>query len=353
MRITSTALALCFFTALFAPGFVHAQDASVLRKVYESRGDLQAAFEIETLRAIPGTAAGFLIDVEDWARQYGWREYPELAAFAPAVPSLRFVSTRPVPTVTSDYYIVIDNATGDILAAQGAEQLWPIASITKLMTSKVAIDQGLDLYGVGNVLDADDVGGAKLYANSGSTFYTMDLLRATLIASANNAANAVARLSGLSKGTFIERMNSEAERMNLGRTRFVDPTGIELGNVSTAREVAFMAREIFEDETVRRFSGTSALKIQSISNPEYDRAISSTNWLLYDRAYDDVYVTAGKTGYLNESGWNLVVRMHPMDGTYDESVLIVLFGGDSRRESFDDAASLARWAWQVYDWDRQ
>lgn len=324
-----------------------------LMKIYEDRPDLQAAFSADNYQAVPGSAAGFLIDLDDWARQYGWQAYPELADYAPPFPPARMVSNTPPPEVSAENYIVIDNATGEILAAQNADVQWPIASMTKLVTAKTAFDSGLDYYGIGSVEKSDDVGGAALRANYGTKFFVRDLFRATLVASANNAANAIARLTGQGKPDFVKRMNAFAQSLNLGRTSFVDPTGIEVENVSTAREMAYLATEVFKNENVRRLTGTSGIHIEAIDDPDYVRDISSTNWLLYDPAYDDVYVTAGKTGYLNESKWNLLVRMHPMDGSFDQSVLIVVMGAESRRDSTDDAANLARWAWKNFDWSRK
>lgn len=323
-----------------------------LYDIYADREDLQSSFDEEAYQAIPGTAAGFLIDLEDWARQYGWQAYSELASYAPAVTPARYADAGVAPAVSAQTYVVIDDMTGAILAAHNADVSWPIASITKLATTKTALDLGLDGGGVGAVEDVDDVGGAKLWVYGGTTFSIVDLLKATLVASANNAANAVARLTGYESETFIDHMNSFAESLNLGRTQFVDPTGIELGNISTAREVAAFAKAAFENENIRRMTGTSGIHIEALNDEDYVRDISSTNWLLYDSAYDDVYVTAGKTGYLPEAGWNLVVRMHPMGESQDKSVLIVILGSENRRTSCDDAAVLARWAWAGFDWSR-
>ena len=114
--------------------------------------------------------------------------------------------------------------------------------------------------------------------------------------------------------------------------------------------MAMIAREVFKNENIRQIAGLAKIHINALNDEDYVRDISSTDWLLYDHAYDDVYVTAGKTGYLDESGWNLVVRMHPMGEDTSRSVLIVLFGSDSRRASCDDAANLARWVWKSFDY---
>ncbi len=352
IRPMRRALAYITLTSLLLPqvGFAMTDD---LLEIYEDRGDLQSAFDSETFQAIPGSAAGFLIDLEDWARQYGWQGYTELEDYAPDVDPARLAAWPVAMPEVTGRYLVIDDSSGAILAAKDANEVWPIASITKLASAKTALDYGLDLGGVGTVEEEDDVGGAKLWAEYGTTFKIADLLYATLTASANNAANAIARLTGYAKDTFVDHMNDFAAHLNLSRTTFVDPTGIEEGNVSTAREVAAFAREAFSHENIRKPAGTVEMHIEALDDPDYVRNILTTNWLLYDSSYDDVYVTAGKTGYLGEEiGWNLVVRMHPMGSSEDQSVLIVLLGADGRRESFDAAHSLAWWAWQSFDWER-
>lgn len=342
----------CLFSVFIPTISLAATDP--LRDVYDRRGDLQLAFDGQTLAANPGSAAGFLIDMADWARQYGWQEYPELAEYAPVKsPAKPLNHASATPAIKAASYIVIDDQSGTILAAQNADSSWPIASITKLASTKVSLDAGVDLYGKGSIKTVDEVGGARLAVTSGTTFTGRDLLYATLVGSANNAANAFARMTGLDKETFVDRMNGLATNLNLSRTKFVDPTGIELGNVSTARETAAFAREAFKNENIAGAVGSSHVAIKALSDPNYVRDIKSTDWMLYDSAYDDVYVTAGKTGFLNESGWNVVVRLHPMGQSEDKSVLVVVFGSTGRRESFDNADALAHWAWNNFDWSRK
>lgn len=76
----------------------------------------------------------------------------------------------------------------------------------------------------------------------------------------------------------------------------------------------------------------------------------NTNWMVWKPQYDDVWVTGGKTGFLDESGWNLVVTLKPSKND-ERELLIVLFGAKSRAASFEDAERLADWAWDVYRWE--
>ena len=339
--------------AVVFPTVVWALDP--LEFVYSQRADLQAAFDADTKRAIPGTASGFLLDLEDWATQYGWMEHEELAMYGPeegdGVP-VRVDSSEIEASIGSVAYVVMDRSTGKILTVKNENKVWPIASLTKLVTADVVFDSKVSMTTIADVRAIDDVGGAKLYVNDGETFSVQDLFYATLVASANNAANALSRTTGLSSSEFLEEMNARVDSLGLINTAFVDPTGIELGNVSTAREMARLAGSILEEDELRRFTQTSSRYIEVLSQGT-QKKMTNTNWMLWKPAYEDLYITGGKTGYLDESGWNLVVTLRPMDGDADTELLIVMFGAESRGASFEDANALADWAWETYEWQKE
>lgn len=333
--------------AVAFPTAVFAAPNEALLDVYATRGDLQSAFDADrSYQAVPGSGAGFLIDLEDWAYQYGWSEYPSLSAYAPAT-TLSRVSNAAPPDTTATSYVVIDRASGQILAAEDANRTWPIASLTKLMTAQIALDSGAGLSDVYPVTAEDDVGGAKLYVNSGDTFTLDGLLYATLVGSANNAANAITRTVTSNRDAFVDEMNLRARALNLSRTAYADPTGIELGNVSTAREMARIADLAFRRPDIRRYTTTASASVTVLSQG-VTKTIKNTNWLLWKPEYDDIYVMGGKTGYLEESGWNLAVVLRPEYKNEKRELLVVTFGSDSRADSFVDAEALARWAWQGF-----
>jgi len=329
--------------------------SNALIEIYNKRPDLQLAFDSVTHRAIPGSAAGFMLDLEDWARQYGHKEHPELLAYAPAqgdgIP-VRVDSREIEGKIMAHGYVVLDRSTGKVLTVKQENRVWPIASLTKLMTASVVMDEDVPLTNVQSVRSFDDVGGAKLWVYDGDTFTVNHLFYASLVASANNAANALSRSTGFSRDQFVARMNQKAKELNLIRTHFADPTGIELENVSTPREMARLAEVVFENEYIRKYS-TTVYKHINVLNHGTSKKMVNTNWMLYKSVYDDVYVTGGKTGYLDESGWNLVVTLRPSAVDIDRELLVVLFGARSRAESFSDVERLSDWAWHVHDWQKQ
>jgi len=347
--MTRIIVSLIAITALSFPLSALAFDQDAVQAIHEVRPDLRAAFD-ENGVAIPGTAAGFLIDIYDWAEQYGWREHAELASYAP---ESDYVPERSVgalePEVTASSYIVLDKNSGQIVSALGADVVWPVASLTKLVTADVVLESGVAMDDVWSVLDADNVGGARLYVEDDTEFTIEHLFYSTLVASANNAANALSRSCGLDQAGFLEAMNRRPFDLGLAYTEFVDPTGIELGNVSTAREMSRLAGYVFAREEVRRYT-TTAIKYIDVLTDGTTKRLKNTNWMLYYPEYEDVYVTAGKTGYLNESGWNLAVQLRPAAHEADRELLMIVFGANSRAESFEDAERLADWVWQSHRW---
>lgn len=354
LRRPAAAAGLLAMTTLFPTALLAAQD-DVLWDVYARRPDLQAAFDAETGLAVPATAAGFLLDLEDWAIQYGWQEHDELASYGPeqddGIP-VRVDATEIESEINAASYVVMDRSTGKILTVKNENRVWPIASLTKLVTADVVLDAGVSMSEITDIRTDDDVGGAKLWVYDGDEFSVQDLFYATLMASANNAANALSRTTNLSSTAFVEEMNARASALNLTKTTFVDPTGIELGNVSTAREMARLASNILDRDEVARFTSTYMKYITDLTQGT-TKKMTNTNWMIYKPEYDDVYVTGGKTGYLVESGWNLVVALRPSGSDTDRELLIVLFGADSRNESFVNAERLADWAWEVHEWQMQ
>ena len=247
-------------------------------------------------------------------------------------------------------YVVMDRTTGKILTEKQENLVWPIASTTKLMTAEIVLSKKSSLERMQTVLKEDDVGGAKLYVKSGDKFTMDDLFYAMLVGSANNAANALARSSGLSRTAFVASMNARAKELGLTQTVYADPSGIDTANVSTPLELAKVANIVFANEQVRKYT-TTPVRTIVVANTGATKKIQSTNWMLTKPAYRTASVTAGKTGFLNESGWNFVTTLRPTKTDAKHELLIVIFGAESRAQSFEDAQKLSDWSWKSYKWE--
>jgi len=360
---------------LFMPVAVHGagvpQEVSrQLEKIYLSRRDLQQCFRPDDWTAIPSSKAGSLADLEDWARKYGYREYPDLlASYGPtgvdaAAPRIS-PTAGPLPLkptaaaygtvlkngaafdfgrLTARAVYVVDAASREVLLARNSRDVRSLASLTKLMTAAVALDRKFSLGRTMTLTQDDEVGGARLRVPVGSRLTNADLFNAMLVGSANNAAHAVARSVGLTVPEFVKAMNAKAAGLGLASTRFVDPTGIEAANVSTAEDVAALGLEVFEKYyEIRRSASTAACDVRLAGSVHH---LTNTNELLTDEN-NGLVVTGGKTGYLDESKWNLVVRMQDYRR---KPVVVVILGAETKQQLFREAETAAKWVWDNYRW---
>lgn len=292
-----------------------------------------------TLRApeAPGTyVERFHMAIEDTA----WVDGGRLTLNIRVVPKDSLEAASLGPGVAAKAWLVMDAGTGKVLEEKNADEVRSIASLTKLMTAMVALqDVAVDRSRAVTLASGDEVGGARLQVSTGSTWTAGHLLASTLIGSTNNTAYALARSSDDSVSEFVRKMNQRATAMGLSKTRFVDPTGIEVANVSTAREVAYMALNAFADPTIRHLTAQPTFRVETADGAGY-RTITNTNSLLSDASLE---VTAGKTGYLIEAGWTLATQLKRPG---KRELLVVVLGCADRAQSMRDAKRLAEWTWE-------
>lgn len=340
---------LCFsLAATFLPALALAAPGPALKSFYLGRPDLQALFDSKTYLAKPhaNTAATSL---EDWARQYGWRQDPTLKFYKPTGIIPVAAKSDPVPPISGEGYVVIDRASGLIVAEQNAGVSWSVASLTKLMTADVVLNRKVSLKKIQPITAADQVGGSRLGVANGTKFTVDDLFYAALMPSANDAANALADSTKLSRPQFVQAMNARAKALGLNQTTFADPTGIDPGNISTPREFAILADAVFRLPDVHRYATVAIRTLHEL--PSWKKlTVKSSDFLLTQPKYDDVLVRAGKTGYLGaDTGWNLAVDVKSAHGASRE-LTIVIFGEPKLAQTMADADVLAQWAWTNYKW---
>ncbi|MBU0540190.1 serine hydrolase [Patescibacteria group bacterium] len=246
--------------------------------------------------------------------------------------------------------LVMDADSGKILYEYQPDKIWPMASLTKLMTALIFMVRRPAWTEVVAMSDEDEVGGGRLRVSTGAKLTVQDLLYSAITASANNAAMALARISGLVIDKFVAAMNTQAKAMGLRYTKFYEPSGMNPENVSTAREIAKLASFAFSVRSIRRVASTASYSFE-IQNTGEIKKLTNTNDLLIAKENDDVYVTGGKTGFLYESMYNLAVRMKPAsDADNDRLLIVVVLGSPTRDASFASAKAIANWAWDAYGW---
>ena len=257
-----------------------------------------------------------------------------LLALAAAL-SLAVAAAAAPPPVDAEAYYVQNSGTGEVLAAGDERERLPMASITKLMTSIVALERAsLDDVAVVSARTAS-IGESTINLRPGERVTIRDLIRAALIQSANDAANAIAAYVGRGSVTrFVELMNRRARELGLTDTHFVNPDGLDApGHVSSARDVTKLARvamnKPFIRETVRLRSASAA-----------GRTLHTWNDLL-SRFPNLIGV---KTGHTNGAGWSQVAAARGGGVT----VYATILGGESREGRNADLAELLAWGLSRY-----
>lgn len=236
---------------------------------------------------------------------------------------------------------VMDKDTGLILWQKNANQKRSIASITKLMTALVFLDNNPGWDEEIIMTKEDEVNGGTNHILRDEKVTTHNLFYTSLIASDNNATMALARSTGLTKEEFIKQMNIKAKQLNLFNTNFVDMTGLEDGSQSTALDVLKLAQAAFANTAIKDAVSRSVYNFQS-SDGE-DHKIVSTNKLFNSF----LEIEAGKTGFTNASGYCLVAEI---SGENNHNIISVVLGSDTHDGRFQELKILSAWIFENFIW---
>ncbi|MFA6513681.1 MAG: serine hydrolase [Patescibacteria group bacterium] len=226
---------------------------------------------------------------------------------------------------------------------KNADVKQPIASITKLMTALVFIDTKPDWNKSYQITTADSISGGKLNLFLGDNVNLKDLLLTSLIASDNGATIALVHASGMSERDFVKKMNEKATRLDLHHTSFSDPIGLSDNNVSTAREVALLAKEALENPEISDAANLKEYKFQTLEGRE--KIIESTDYLLFDSAKTDFEPTGGKTGYTDKAGYCFVGRFKGVNG---EDLIVAVLNSSGKNDRFKESKALIAWVFDNY-----
>jgi D-alanyl-D-alanine endopeptidase (penicillin-binding protein 7) len=244
--------------------------------------------------------------------------------------------------------IVVDAATGKRLYAYKPDLKWPAASLSKLVSALVILDGNPAWSKVVSLKQQDDVGGGNLRLPAGSMLSIRDLFYSSIVGSANNATMALARLSGFGLKGFVKKMNQKAKTLDMASSSFYEPTGMEPKNTLTAADAVKLARAAFSLTTLRRAASTGSYQF-TVRNAATVKRITNTNVLLTQDP--DVWVLGGKTGFLYEARYNLIVQMRAYPQSERKPPLyVVVLGSPKKEASFATAKSLANWAYKAYNW---
>lgn len=236
-------------------------------------------------------------------------------------------------TITAPSAVLMETSSGKILFEKNPHEQRPCASITKVMTMLLvceAIDNGkLSLDDtITASAHAASMGGSDIWLEEGESMSANDMIKATVVASANDAAVALAEHLCGSEEVFVQKMNEKANQLGMKDTVFKNCNGLdEDGHITSAYDVAVMSRELMKHEMI--FDYTS-IWLDNLRDGKTQ--IVNTNKLL--KTYKGI--TGLKTGTTNDAGCCMAASAT----RGDMSLVAVVLGCNSGKERFSDAAAL-------------
>jgi D-alanyl-D-alanine endopeptidase (penicillin-binding protein 7) len=236
-------------------------------------------------------------------------------------------SPSPKPEVSAQAYLVANLDTGEIYSQFNADRIYPIASLSKLVTALVAlhsIEPDRQMTVTESMLETGYGEAGHLVA--GEKFTVSELLYPMLLESSNDAAQVFAENYGYN--AFILKMNGFARSLNMNSTSFKDPSGLSSGNSSTARDLFTLAQNLYRtEESLLKMTRQLAYSVSTTTDH------GAHLWKTINPFPLDPHFIGGKTGRTNEAKESMVsLFRYEHDGVTYPVAIIVLRSDFSVRE---------------------
>ena len=240
--------------------------------------------------------------------------------------------------------ILVEMDSGQIIFEQHADDMRPVASVTKVMTILLALEAVED--GRASVDDivtvsknASGMGGSQILLDTGETQTYSQLLKSVIVGSANDSAVALAEYLYGSEDLFVDYMNERADELGMTNTVYKNCTGLpEDGQYTTARDVAIAAREMFSHGLYYDYS---TVWLEDFDHGD-GRKTQLTNTNKLTRLYEGC--DGGKTGSTDEAGYCFAATAKRAG----MRLIAVVLGSDSSTDRFDTAAAMFDYGFANY-----
>jgi D-alanyl-D-alanine endopeptidase (penicillin-binding protein 7) len=235
--------------------------------------------------------------------------------------------------------MVVDQKTGRTLFGKNTDARMPIASITKLMTAMVVLDAQLPLdekIAISSE-DRDSLKGTHSRIKVGTKLSRQLALQLALMSSENRAAAALARAYPGGFPAFVAAMNRKAESLGMSHTRFVDSTGLNSNNISTAQDLVTMVNAAYRYPLIRDMTTTGFYDVDMAKRGR-SRPVQfkNTNMLVRNKTWE---IGLSKTGFINEAGHCLVMQAM----IANKPMVIVLLDSWGKLSRIGDAQRIKKW----------
>ncbi len=257
-------------------------------------------------------------------------------------------STAPVkdpvfisPIIEAESSIVMDLNSNKILFEKNTHERLKIASITKLMTASIIIEENKLNEVVAVSHNAANVEGSQMFLRADEQIALENLLYGAIIHSANDAAIALAEHNSGTVEKFVEKMNQKARALGLEDTHFSNPIGLDgYDNYSSAFDVAKLGQYIYKNQFVRHAAKLKELEVKS-TDGTYTHKLKSTNQLLENNFLN---IKGLKTGKTDGAGLCLVAIA---ETEADNEIITVVLDSPAR---FQETKILVDWIFRAYKW---
>lgn len=260
-------------------------------------------------------------------------------------PCTNVVSAESDVDISSRSGILMDYASGEILFAKNAETHLPVASMVKMMTILIALEE----YDANNVTldtmistteNASGMGGSQVFIDPYVEYSFEDLLKSVIMASANDASVALAEYFNGNEKSFVNRMNKRAKELGMTNTNYVNCTGLPAPEqYSCAKDSAILMREILKHDLYHNYS---SIWMDTLTHPSgRETELVNTNKLIrYFEGCD-----GGKTGSTNEAGCCLTASAK----RNDMRLISVIIGAENSKTRFNESSLLLSYGFANFE----
>jgi serine-type D-Ala-D-Ala endopeptidase (penicillin-binding protein 7) len=264
------------------------------------------------------------------------RKAVEVAAARPSLGQIQGLHQTEDPLeLKSSVALVIDQDTNQVLFSKNSQAVLPIASITKLMTALVVTEANLPADEVLTItqddVDTEKHSGSRLAV--GTQLTRGEMLHLALMSSENRAAHALGRNYPGGLSAFVEAMNRKAAELQMGDTRYVEPTGLSSRNQSSAHDLTLLVKEAYQHPVIRELSTSREAQV-AIGKRQLQ--FRNTNGLIRNPTWE---IGLQKTGYISEAG-RCVVMQAQLAG---RKLIMVLLDSAGKYSRMGDAERIRKW----------
>lgn len=241
------------------------------------------------------------------------------------------------PQIASGSALVVDLRTNKVLFSSHPDQVRPMASLTKLMTTMVVLDahQSLDEVINVDISHTPEMRGVFSRVKVNSEISRRQMILLALMSSENRAAASLAAHYPGGYQAFINAMNAKARALGMMHTRYVEPTGLSIHNVSTAADLVRLLKATEKYPLIGELSRTPEYTAV-FTHPAYSLPFRNTDHLVYNNKWI-IHLT--KTGYTDEAGHCLAMRTQ-ING---DPVALVVMDAFGKYTHFADATRIRDW----------